>query len=359
MRIAIDISQVVYETGVSTYTRNLVHWLLKIDKNNSYLLFAGTLRRRKDIDKYVSTLEGNFKFRILPMFPTLADIIWNKFHLLKIESLLGKIDVLHSSDWTQPPSKAQKVTTIHDLVPIKYPKLSHPKIVSVHKRRFKWVKNEVDSIIVPSETTRDDLVKLGISKDRIVAIPEAPGPVFKPASKNKISKIKRKYRISRKYLISIGIAPRKNTERIIDAFEKVRAGEGLSLVLVGEPKLEISERRGVKIIGHVPLEDLPSLYSGSEALVYPSLYEGFGLPILEAFSCKTPVVTSNIGSMKEVSGNAAVLVDPYSVDSLRWGLEKVLNNQKKYVERGTERAKRYSWEKNARETLKVYEKFQK
>ena len=355
MKIGIDISQVVYATGVSTYTRNLVRTLLEIDKENEYILFGGTFRRGKDLRAFFSSLKGNFEPRTFPISPSFAKILWGRFHVLKIENFIGKVDVFHSSDWTQPPSDAFKVTTVHDLVPLKFPKLSHPKIVSANKLRFKFIKKEVDSLIVPSETTRKDLVNLGIEKKRIVVIPEAPDPIYKPAKKTRVERIKKKYRISGKYLLAIGITPRKNTQRIIEAYEKVRAGRDLKLVLVGEPMMEIEPKRGVTILGHIPNDEVPLFYSGAEALVYPSLYEGFGLPILEAFRSKTPVVTSNLGSMKEVAGKSAVLVDPYDLDSMILGISKALKNRKRLVKSGLKRAKEYSWQKTAGKTLKVYQ----
>lgn len=109
MRICIDVSQIVYGTGVSVYTRNLIQNLLKIDQKNEYVFFAGTLRRKADVLRFVPDA------KVFPIPPTLADIIWNRTHVLPIEKLVGKIDVFHSSDWTQPPSNAFKVTTVHDL----------------------------------------------------------------------------------------------------------------------------------------------------------------------------------------------------------------------------------------------------
>ena len=109
---------------------------------------------------------------------------------------------------------------------------------------------------------------------------------------------------------------------MIRAYEKVRPGENLRLVLIGEPMMKIEPGRGVILLDHVPDEELAVFYSGAEAMVYPSLYEGFGLPILEAFSCKVPVVTSNLGSMREVAGDATVLVDPYRVESIASELKK-------------------------------------
>ena len=360
MKITIDVSQVVYGTGVSVYTKNLTENLLKIDKENDYVLFGGTLRRRTELESVLEGFKGkNVKRQIFPISPTLANLIWNKLHIIPIEKLIGRMDVFHSSDWTQPQSTAFKVTTIHDLVPIKYPKLSHPKLVSNQKLRFKHISNEVDRIIVPSLATFSDVKKMGVSSDKIRVIPEAVDPGIKRVGRTEVEKIKRKYRISGRYLLSIGVNARKNTQRIIDAYEKIKGEINIKLVIIGEPFIKVNQPRGVHFLGHVPSEAIASLYSGADALVYPSLYEGFGLPILEAFICKTPVVTSNIGSMAEVSGKASVLVDPYDTNSIIEGIFKALSNRKKLIKKGFLRAHKFTWQKTAQMTLKVYSESKK
>lgn len=167
MRICIDISQIVYGTGVSTYTRKIAENLLKIDNGNEYKLFAGSLRRKKDI------LEIFPQAKVFQFPPTVADFVWNRMHLLPIEKFVGKIDVYHSSDWAQAPSTAFKVTTVHDLYPFKFPRLINPKVRDVHRRRLWWVIKEADRIIVPSESTKKDLLLIGGKEEKIRVIPEA------------------------------------------------------------------------------------------------------------------------------------------------------------------------------------------
>ena len=357
MKIAIDASQVIYGTGVSVYTRLLIEHLLLIDEKNDYLIFGSSLRQKNQLRHFIDTLKGRCSGKIFPYPPTLANIIWNKLHILPIERLIGDVDVFHSSDWTQPPSKAYKVTTVHDLFPIKFPKLTHPKIVDAHSHRLKWVMKEVDEIIVPSETTKEDLSNYQI-KGKISVIPQAPDPIFKPATKLEIEKCKRKYQINDEYVISVGINPRKNIERIIAAFEKVRPGLGLKLIVVGYPYIKIEAPRGVKILGHVVKDDLPALYSGSKALVYPSLYEGFGFPILEAYKCEIPVVTSNLGIMLELGKNAAVLVNPEETDSIAEGIVKAIKEKEELIKKGREEVKKYSWMLVAERTLNIYNSIQ-
>ena len=349
MRVGIDISQIVYGTGVSTYTENLVRSLLKIDDNSEddFVLFAGAFRRRGDI------LEAFPQARVFPIPPLLADIIWNKLHILPIEKLIGNIDVFHSSNWAEPPSSAFKVTTVHDLYPLKFPRMVHPKILAVHKRKLSWVIAESKRIIVPSNSTKGDLMELGVDENIIRVIPEAPS--FSKATEAEVVGVKKKYQIQGDYLISIGVTELKNIKRIIEAFHLSTAGKELKLILVGRPShTQIEPERNIRILGHVPQNDLKALLTGSRGLIYASLYEGYGIPILDAFACGTPVVTSNISSMPEVAGGAAILVDPYDAASIADGITKVLNGPKGLIEKGFTRVAGFSWEKTAKMTLEVY-----
>ncbi len=354
MRISIDLSQIIYGTGVSHYQVNLAKNLLKIDKENQYVFFGGSLRRHGELAALMKEVVGGKGSTLVhPFSPMIADVIWNKMHTLPIEWLIGKVDVFHSSDWTQPPSRAFKVTTVHDLVPLKFSRYTDPLIVSRYKARLNWVAKEVDRIIVPSTATKKDLLEVGFDEKSIRVIPEAPNST--PVPKKLVEKTKRKHKIFGKYLLSVGVNPRKNTERIIDAFHLAKAGENLKLVLVGRPNfLKVEEQRDVRILGHLEEDEISALYTGAEALVYPSLYEGFGVPILDAFNCRCPVVTSNLSSMPEVAGSAAVLVDPYSTDSIVEGIKQAISTRQTLIKKGLARVKAFSWEKTARETLAVY-----
>ena len=360
MRIAIDISQAIFGTGVSTYTKSLVKGLLSIDKKNNYILFGGSLRRFKELKELAEGYVGpNVETKIFAYPPVFANLVWNRLHTMPIEKLLGPVDVLHTSDWTEPPSKAFKITTIHDLAPLIYPNL-FPKdsvrdIVQTHRLRLSWVKKESARIIVPSLATKDDLIKLGFNGQIVRVIPEAPANIFKPSKNYDIEKLKKKYKISGRYVLAVGINARKNTERIIKAFDLAGAGMDLKLVFVGHSKYsKIEETRNIRVAGHVLFSELPVFYSGAEALIYPSLYEGYGMPILESFACGTPVVTSDVSSMPEVAGGAAVLVDPYDVNSIAEGITKALRGPKRLIADGFERVKQFSWEATAKQTLEVY-----
>lgn len=212
MRIGIDISQIVYSTGVSVYTENLIRSLLEVDKNNEYLLFGGSLRRREGLITFALDLDYKYgsrvKSRIYRFPPTLLDLLWNKWHILPVETFTGRLNVFHSSDWVQPISYGFRVTTIHDLSALRFPKLTHPKIVQVTKNRLKWIKKEVDRIIVPSQATYEDLLLLKFDKSKIRIIPEAADPFFKKVSSKEKDLVRKKYR-AEKFILAVGTNKRK------------------------------------------------------------------------------------------------------------------------------------------------------
>lgn len=363
MKIGIDVSQAIYNTGVAVYTRHLVENLLKVNREDSFILFGGSLRRREDL---AALLNGWFKLnrkvtkRLTWFSPRVLDLLWNRLHVFPIEQLVGRIDVFHSSDWAEPPARfSAKVTTVHDLSPLLFPQETPNFVREAHIRRLNWVKKESKLIIAVSESTEADLINhLGIEKSRIRVIYEAASPDIKKASAKRIVTVKKKLGIKGGYLLAVGSSMRKNIARIISASKRVRKDrKKLSLVIVGQPDLarEAGFDRLVKFVGPVSDQELAALYSGAACLVSPSLYEGFGLPILEAFSCGCPVVTSNLSSMPEVAGDAAVLVDPKIVEEIAAGINQAIKNQKELVEKGYAQAEKFSWEKASRETLAVYE----
>ncbi len=183
MKIGIDISQIAHEgTGVAIYTQNLVENLLKIDKKNEYVLFGGSLRKKKVLDDYLAQFKNNKNVTLKTFYlpPLFLEFLWNKLHLFPIEYLIGKIDVFHSSDWLQPPTKAKKVTTLHDLIVYKYPESFQQKgghdIVVNQKRRLAWVKKKADAILCDSQATKKDVME-------ILKIPEKKLKVIYPGGR--------------------------------------------------------------------------------------------------------------------------------------------------------------------------------
>ena len=356
MKIGIDISQLAFPgSGSAVYTENLVKNLLK-SQENEYVLFFSSLRQSPPKE---------FKSKNFKLPPLLLEQLWNRLHLLPIEKLIGKVDVFHTSDWLEPPARCPKVTTIHDLIIYKYPETFQRRgghdIVANLKRKLAWVKKESALIIAVSESTKQDIIEiLKIPAKKIRVIHEACNTEFTEKSAEDTEKIKKKYGIKGDYLLAVGtLEPRKNLKRVIEAFKIVQSAKckAQSLVIAGKFGWG-NQQSAIKFLGYVPQEDLPALYSGAQVFVYPSLYEGFGLPILEAMACGCPVVTSNVSSMPEIAGEAAVLVNPEKVEDIARGIKEVIGDKEirdKLVKKGIERAKQFSWEKTARETIKIYQ----
>jgi len=356
MRVAIDLSPIIYGTGVSKYRENLVKNLLKMDSENEYVLYGGSFRQIQNLKFKIQNIVQNYnnaKSIVYPIPPRLANIIWNKLHILPIEKLVGQVDLIHTSDWAEPPSSSKKITTIHDLVPIVLPRFTPKIIVDTHKERLKWVQRESLKIIVPSNATKEDLIKLGFEENKIAVIYEAPN--LSKASAAEVKVVRQKYSIREDYIIMIGTNPRKNIERAINGYHLSKHGKNLKLIIVGENKgLKIKDERGVRFLGYVPDADLSPLLTGASLLLFPSLYEGFGIPILEAYTCNVPVVTSNISCMPEAAGGASILVDPYDVNAIADGIKEALSKPKTLITKGLKVVANYSWQKNAEETLGVY-----
>lgn len=352
-KIAYDISQVIYGTGVSHYRAQLIKNLLEIDNENEYLLYGFSLRRKKELEDFANSLPKKVETKFFNLPQKILNILWNQLHLVKLEKLVGDVDLIHTSDWLEPPSDITKITTVHDLVALKFPKITPKNVVSVQKKKLYWVKNESKLIIVPSKQTKKDLVSLGTSENKIEVIYEANN-LTKQSSKD-VEEAKKKFKIRNKYILAIGTNPRKNLDKIIEAFHLARAGKNIKLLIAGENRgMGADHQRGVSYLGFVSDKDLSSLLTGAEVLVFPSLYEGLGIPILDAFACETPVVTSNLSSMPEAAGDAAVLVDPTDIRSIARGIEEALEKPKTLVSKGKKQIKKFSWKKCALETLEVY-----
>jgi len=365
MTIAIDISQIVYGTGVSVYVKNLVIALLKKDRKNQYVLFAGTLRERRkifDFIKEAKKIRPELKVKIYPFPPRFLDWLWNKKHFLPLELLVGEVDIFLASDWTQPPAKKAKVVSVvHDLIPWLYPETQSKMIVATHKRRMAWVKKEAAAVITDSSNTKKDFLRLiSYPAEKVyVAYPGVDHKRFFPCSEKEIDKIKKKYNLSR-YILAVGTQePRKNFARVVRVFKRLE-NKSLQLAIVGKrgwgKDIDVNQPN-IRRLGYVPDKDLPLLYSGAFCFVYPSLYEGFGLPVLEAMACGCPVVTSNVSSLPEVAGKAAVLVDPASEASILQGLRKIIfrpSFAKSLSLAGKKQAAKYSWEKTAQGVLSVF-----
>lgn len=338
IKAGFDISQAAHSGGVGIYTHNLAEQLSGIP-GLEMVYFFSSLRKPPPL-----FIHGNVKRFRLP--PTLFEMLFNRWRNVSIEKFIGPVDIFHSSDWTQPPCKAKKVTTYHDVVPLKFPAWSHPKIVAVHKRRLALVEKEIDMVIAVSESTKKDLLEItGIPESKITVIYEGPtisGSISlqKETSEAELRRFKEKYKLPKEFILAIGgVGERRNLKRVKEACKDY------NLVIAGET------------LPWLGIEELELLYASAKALLYPSLYEGFGLPILDAFAAGLPVVTSDISSMPEVGGDAALYVDPVNTEDIKRKLKMAVNDQnlrKEMIKKGLERVKLFSWEKAAKQTAEVY-----
>ena len=371
MIIGIDISSIQYGTGVSNYTLNLVKNLIKIDKDNTYKLFYSSLRNPipPEIVKLQSKKVKIYHFKI-PVL--LLAFIWNRLPIFPIELFIGKCHVFHTSDYYHTPSyKAKLITTVHDLTAFLYPQWLHPTIVKNHQFKFKKIE-KYSHIICVSLTTQHDLIKYFPQiKNKTSVIYEAGENKYSDfcqlSSKSKkviVKKIKQKYLLG-EYILAQGTRePRKNLSRLIKAFINLKEQNpnlNTELVISGKygwgSDISANQPPYIKILGYLPEADLVPLHAGAIALAYPSLYEGFGLPVLKSMAVGTPVITSQNSPMAEISQNSAILVKPTSIDNIKDALYNLITNstlRQKLSRQGITTAKKYSWTKTAQQTLNIY-----
>jgi glycosyltransferase involved in cell wall biosynthesis len=295
-------------------------------------------------------------------------------------SIAGRVDVYHSI--RQPLASRDRVdarvriATIHDMVPSLYPAVTEERFVAFHEAVLRSIDVERDWVMCISECTKRDLISVtGMAGERIFVVPLAASPqIFRPEEdEGHLQSVLARYGIAdQRYVLSLcTLEPRKNLARLVTAFSGLAANPALGdvrLVIVGalgwkpESLLESIRTVGLPsdrlvLLGHVPDEDLSALLTGASVFAYPSLYEGFGLPALEAMQCGAPVVTSNTSSLPEVVGDAAVSVDPTDEDALAQAMTDVLLNSNLATElrrRGLERAKAFTWRRTVDEAVAAY-----
>lgn len=370
MKIGIDISQTVYEgTGSARYVDRLVRGLATHPTNLELTLFGSALKKRRSLEIY-KQLGANTKF--FPFPPTFFEVLWNQMHTAPFEQFAGVVDIYHSSDWTQAPSRAKKVTTVHDLIPFLFPEYVHPRIKRAHQERWKWIVKEVDHLIVDAECTKQDVISMfQYPADQISVVPLGVEERFiqlgQIRHESKLdTKVLDKYQLSLGgYLLAVGtMEPRKNLPRLIAAYAKLPAEirSLYGLVVVGKKawadEIEISEGINVRFTGYVEDEDLPYLYAGAKLFVMPSIYEGFGFPVLEAMASGTPVIASKLSSLPEVGGETIMYFENVEDDNqMAKDLETaILAYPGNLSELAFARAKNMNWEKTVEQTIGVYEK---
>lgn len=374
MRIGIDISRTVEErTGVGCYAARLVKGLAEIDTENEYLLYPYFWECFPPQWRSAQTPEKpNFQLwgEDLPL-----EEIYRRWTTGEEDQVAGGVDVIHSTAFTAPALKRAKlVVTMHDLTFLTHPHLHTPTNREFCLRVTEKVAERAAMIIAPSLSTKHDLLQhYPILEERIVVIPEAAAEDFYPIrDQTEVRRVLAKHGIFYNYLLFVGtIEPRKNLLTLIHAVaDLLKNGRPRYLLVVAGASgwlnsdvyqwvQSLGLQDCMRFLGYVEVEELRALYSAARVFVYPSLYEGFGLPVLEAMACGAPVITSNTSSLPEVAGEAAILVPPTDVGELKQAIEAVLSDQQlrlRLRQQSLKQAARFSWRETARRTLEVYKK---
>ena len=364
MRIAIDVRK-LHDFGIGRYIRNLVKHLGVLDQDTEYVLLC----RPQDCDA-LRQLAPNFR----PVADESKPYSFREQISIPARLLRHRVDLLHEPHYVLPPLvPCRSVVTIHDCIHLMFPQYLPNRAAYVYARASLWMAaRRAERILTASETSKSDILRYcDVPAERITVIHHAIDDRFASEPQEAdIQRTRERYQLDGPFALYVGnIKPHKNLERLIDAFHLVRREgfERLKLLIIGDeiskyPRLRRAVDRyklhkHVRFQGFVGDETLAALYRLATVFVFPSLYEGFGLPPLEAMASGTPVVASNTSSLPEVLGDAAVLVDPYSAQSIASGIQQVLDDpvlRETLRTRGLERARGYSWETSVQRTLDVY-----
>lgn len=357
--------------GIGRYVRELIGALAAEDSITPYRLFvAGATRNR------LPPPPGpNFSWRPTRITPLWFARLWHRLQVpLPVEVFTRRVRLFHATDFTLPPVLPGTPTllTVHDLSFVRAPETATPVLKVYLDRVVPRSVARATHILADSQATKDDLIALyGTPPDKITVLLSGVSPHFRPVEDRAARReVRARYGIPpQPYIFSVGtVQPRKNYTRLMEALARlgpdaaeihlvIAGGRGwLDSPIYGAVKSLGLEGR-VHFTGFVEDADLPALYSDALCLAYPSLYEGFGFPVLEAFACGTPVVSSTLSSIPEVAGDAALLVDPYDVDALAAALRRLLSDpglRAELIARGARQASQFTWGRTARHLREIY-----
>ena len=376
MRIGIDYTAAARQrAGIGRYTRELVAALLRLETQNHYAIFAavGGLKDRDwrpEIEN-LQSLISDLKFRAIPLTDDWLHRLWQRLRLpIPAEVITGPLDVFYSPDFVLPPTRraTRTLLTVHDLSFLHHPDAFVPSLREYLERVVPRSVARTDRVLADSESTRDDLIAhFGTPPEKVHVLYCGVDARFHPEKEpGEQERLRDRYSIESPYVLSVGtLQPRKNYVRLIKALANLPP-VNLQLVIAGgrgwlyEDVLAEAEKHGdcVRVLGFVDDADLPALLRNAALFAFPSLYEGFGLPVLEAMACGVPVVCSNASSLPEVAGDAALTIDPLDTDGLAEAMSRVLADadlRQEMIDRGLAQAARFTWEKAARQLLGLFE----
>jgi glycosyltransferase involved in cell wall biosynthesis len=378
VRIGFDVTAALTQGGgIGRYTRELIHALLAADHENQYRLFAAHPPATLPVPNSIP-IADNVRFRPAPLDERWLYRLWYRLRLpLPVQLVTGSIDLYHSPDFVLPPVAGHipTILTVHDLSFVHYPETFPPPLVRYLNEVVPWSVGRATHVLADSQATQRDLQRVwGLPAEKITVLYSGVHPRFRPITdEGQRAAVRQRYGIGDEpYILAVGtIQPRKNYELLIRAFLHIADQLPHRLVIVGgkgwlyESLLnEVGRDRRVHFPGFVADDDLPTLYSAADLFVFPSLYEGFGLPLLEAMGCGVPVLSSNASSLPEVvgqAGEAAVLLAPEDESAWSRAILDVLGDkrkQSKMIAAGFQQIQTFSWSNTARQLLVLYERLQ-
>lgn len=372
MRIAIDYTPAIQqEAGIGRYTRDLIRAAVSLDSAHEFVLLGPYGAQPP------SWLTGypRVRWTTLPAPSRAMGALWHRLKFpAPAEWITGPVDLFHAPDYLAPPCRqARQVITVHDLSFLRHPEYADPALARFLSSTVPGAVRRAALVLADSEFTRSELLSLlNLPPSRVAVVYGGVGPEFHPpGDSDGTAAVARRYDLEAGYVLFVGrIEPRKNIGTLLKAYRLLvdQKDEAGTLVIAGgrgwlyEPIFRLADElrlaEHVRFLGHVPDPDLPALMSGASVFVFPSYYEGFGLPPLEAMACGTPVVAGDAGSLPEVLGDAALMVPPEDVGALaaairRAQTDKSLRDQLRA--RGLDRAARFTWDAAAKQLLDAYE----
>jgi len=384
--VGVDYTAAAWQgAGIGRYTRELLRATVGLDRSIQYKLFyaAGGLPAASpylDELRALAAANPNVAVKPIALAPRHLTILWQRLRLpLRVERLIGPVDLLHAPDFVLPPTRARTLLTIHDLTFLVRPECAEAGLRRYLATAVPRALRRADMVLVDSQATADDLARLlGVSGPRVRLVYPGVDARFRPMPVAEVEPLRAALGLPADFLLFVStIEPRKNLVRLLEAFALLVAEDGrwtvdggrwggdlLQLVIAGRKgwlyeevfaavgRLGLAGR--VRFLDFVDDAQLPALYNLARAFVYPSLYEGFGLPALEALACGVPVVTSAVASLPEVVGDAALLVDPLSVASITEGMARALVAGEQLRAAGPLQARRFTWAAAAGALLACY-----
>jgi glycosyltransferase involved in cell wall biosynthesis len=374
LKIGIDVTSAITQGGgIGRYTRELVRALIALDSDNEYRFFSAKQPPLLPVPDPVP-FAPHVHYHPAPLNERWLYRLWYRLRLpLPVQLVTGKIDLFHSPDFVLPPVSGRIPTllTVHDLSFVHSPETFPGQLVAYLNRVVPWSIGRATHILADSLATKRDLIAIWrVPADKITVLYCGVNSMFRPVEDEvTLTAVRHKYNLGETpYVLSVGtVQPRKNYQMLIRAFRPVADRQPHNLIIAGgkgwlydEMMAEV-ERQGlngrVRFIGFVDDADLPALYSAADLFAMPSLYEGFGLPLLEAMACGVPVLSSNASSLPEVVGETAVQLSPH--DQQAWSqtlLDLLVNpdNRKQMIKDGFRQARQFTWEQSAAQLIQIY-----